>query len=161
MRRMKDDEFQGLIRHDAYQVFLFTCPATFPFSFASHPWFVVNRKGTVSRWEIFWEADKKDKMSWGHLHKDCWPPSQGIEMFFYSQKYFFKSTLFDSIEGNEGSLAHRMADFIEESSQHYPYCQEYSLRGPNSNTYVQWVFDHFPECGIRLRWNSFGKRYSR
>jgi len=40
------DEF---IDKNKYQVFLFTCPAIMPFSFAVHPWLVVNNKGSLER----------------------------------------------------------------------------------------------------------------
>ena len=156
MRRMNPEAEQRL-KPDSYQVFLFTCRATIPFAFASHPWFILNKKGVISRWEVFWEANR-NKMSWGHLHKDMWPPFQGIEMFFWSEKYFWKSRLSGIVEG---PLAERMIELIESSPQAYGYNDRYSLPGPNSNTYGQWVLDHFPEAGLRLPWNSFGKHFMR
>ncbi len=161
MRRMDERDFQHLVKKDLYQVFLFTSPGTLPFAFARHPWFVVNSKGSVSRWEIFYEASKKGKISWGHLHKNCYEPWQGIEMFFFSDTCLYGSTLRGTLEGGEGSLAHRVADLIESSPEAYPYNYRYSLYpGPNSNTYAQWVLGHFPQSTLRLPWNSFGKRPS-
>ena len=46
-------ELEKLLNKDKYQVFLFTCPAIMPFSFAVHPWLVVNNKGGVC---AFWRA---------------------------------------------------------------------------------------------------------
>lgn len=160
MRRMDESEFKKLVKPDSYQVFLFTCPATFPYSFARHPWFVVNRKGVLSRWEIFWRPAYPHLLRWGHLHKDFYPPLQGIEKYFLSHEHFWKTiSLVGCVEGGEGSLAHEMAKYIEDSGETYPYCREYSLKGPNSNTYVQWVLNRFPDCTIRLPWNAIGKRY--
>lgn len=148
---------EELIDKDKYQVFLLACPANLPYSFVGHPWFVVNRRGIISRWEIFW-MPKKWETSWGHLHKNFYSPFQGIPKFFFSERYLWRQVkLLGYIEGNENSLAVRMADFLEISSRVYPYCYQYSLIAQNSNTYVQWVLNHFPESGLKLPWNSFGR----
>lgn len=157
MRRMSGD-LKGMVRDDRYQVFLLSCPAALPVSFASHPWFVVNKCGVLSRWEVLLMPRKDWPMRWGHLHKDFFSPFEGVEMFFFTDRYKWKNIrLLGVVEGGEGSLAERMADFIENSPQSYPYWEKYRLIGPNSNTYAQWVLGHFPECGLRLPWNSFGK----
>ena len=61
------------------------------------------------------------------------------------------------IEGDENSLAAKMAEFIEHSPETYSHSKEYSLVGPNSNTYVQWILNMFPEFPAKLPWNAFGK----
>src|SRR3989338_3846576 len=162
-----EKRFETLLRSDLYQVFLFTCPAVIPFNFAVHPWFVINKKGDIERfgvgrtageqrWEVFWRPEK-DKENWGHLHRNSLPPTHGIPMFSFSQKYFWRGTLRGHIEGDEGSVAHKIAEFIEHSPDTYPHCYRYSLKGPNSNTYAQWVLNQFPQSGLTLPWNSFGK----
>ena len=157
MRRMSD-ELSSMLKNDRYQVFLLSCPAALPVSFASHPWFVVNRKGALSRWDVLLLQRTNWKMRWGHLHKDFFSPFEGVEMFFFTDKYKWSNvTLLGVVEGGEGSLAHRMADLIESSPQSYPCSEKYRLTGPNSNTYAQWILDRFPECGLRLPWNSVGK----
>jgi hypothetical protein len=45
-------DFEKLIKEDVYQVFLFHCACTVPLSFASHPWFVINKKGKISRYAV-------------------------------------------------------------------------------------------------------------
>jgi len=154
MRRM-NSEFEALIKPDEYQIFLFTCPASLPVSFAAHPWFVINRKGMLSRWEIFWYPELAWLLRWGHLHKDYYTPFQGIDIIpLFHRGTWSRVHLLGSVEGE---LARAMADFIEASPETYPHCRNYVLRGPNSNTYAQWVLNKFPECGLRLPWNSFGK----
>jgi|SRR3989338_4059206 len=98
-------DFDKLIKSEKYQVFLLICPANLPFSFAIHPWFVINRKGIVSRWEVSFEARKRE-LSWGHLNKNLFPPFQGIEVFPFSEKYFWTGKVSSSIEG-EGVLLRR------------------------------------------------------
>lgn len=148
------------INKDEYQIFLFTCPTTFPLMFARHPWFVINRKGTISRWEIFWRPKKEWETHWGHIHKNFYTLAQGIPIFFFSEKYVWKQVKpVGYLEGGENSIAQHMAEFIENSYKNYPERQRYSFFGPNSNSYAQWVLDKFPEAGLRLPWNCFGKNY--
>jgi hypothetical protein len=147
---------ENLIKKDKYQVFLCVCPANLPFSFATHPWFVINRKGTISRWGVSFSRRERD-LSYGHLNKNLFPHFQGIEVFPFSQRYFWKGSVMRSIEGDDDSLAAQMTEFIEMSNKNYPFTQKYKLVGPNSNTYVQWVLNHYPQSNMRLPWNSFGK----
>ncbi len=149
---------ESLIHPDKYQVFLMKSPASIPLNFASHPWFVVNKKGVISRWAVSWRPMQYDPQSvWGHLSLDSLPLFQGLRVLYFSKRYYWKGTLIKVIEGDEGSLAARMAEFIENSPQTYPYKNIYSFFGPNSNTYAQWILNHFPESGMRLPWNAFGK----
>ncbi len=71
----------------------------------------------------------------------------------------WKAWLISSVEGDGHSVAARMADFIISSPQIYPYREKYSLAGPNSNTYVQWILNKFPESGMHLPWNAIGKNF--
>ncbi len=157
---MTEKDFQTLInnKRDLYQVFLFTCPGALPFSLAMHPWFVCVKKGEVSRWEICFQKSRC-KTSWGYLHLNVLPPSQGIEVFSFSQKYFWEGKLIAQTEGDENSMARKMINFIEKSKENYPYCHQYFITGPNSNTYAQWILNNFPDFKIKLPWNAFGKNY--
>jgi hypothetical protein len=139
-----------------YKVSLFISKANLPFAFAAHPWFVVENAGSVSRWEVGFLVDQTSR---NYLYKDFLPPYTGIGIFPYGKKYLWKGHCLASIEGDENSVAQRMADFILNSSKTYPYLNQYSFMGPNSNTYIQWVLNHFPEFKVSLPWNSFGKNY--
>ncbi len=152
---MTEENFSKLLKPGEYQVFLFTCPATLPLSFVRHPWFVVNRIGKITRWEIFWRSPKWET-SWGHLYKDYHAPTEGIAKYFFSEKYLWQKGI-KLVGYAEGELARQMAEVIESSPETYPYCYRYSLVGPNSNTYVEWVLKKFPDAKLRLPWNSLGK----
>ena len=54
------NQFEKLIDKNKYQVFVFYCPAYFPFNFFKHPWFVINKKGEISRYEIRDAFNKKN-----------------------------------------------------------------------------------------------------
>ena len=96
-----------VFKEHLYQVFLLSCPASFPVNFAIHPWFVINHKGRVSRWEV--SAIKRDRsLSSGHLNKDLFPPFQGIEAIPFS-KLHWSSKVLAVIEGDEDSIAARGA----------------------------------------------------
>jgi hypothetical protein len=90
------------------------------------------------------------------IYKNFFPPFQGIEIFPFLQKYFWKGHLLGQVEGD---AAERMVKFIKDSPNTYPYTEEYFLSGPNSNTYAQWVLNNFPEFKVVLPWNAFGKNY--
>lgn len=155
------NDFQKLIKDKGYQVFLFVCPVSLPFSFASHPWFVCVRNGEVSRWEVRYRADKNSLLG-KHLYHNDLPIFSGIEMFYFiSKKFLWSGKLFGHIEGDENSLASKMYYFIENSKDNYPYCNRYHLLGPNSNTYAQMVLDNFPECGLTLPVNAVGKGFKK
>jgi Protein of unknown function (DUF3750) len=116
---------------------------------------VVNLKGRISRWEIFWRPQAWPQR-WGHLHKNFHEPTQGIAKYFFTDRYLWAGSRM--VGFIEGKVAEAMAQFIEDSRVTYPYLDHYRLiRGPNSNTYVQWVLKHFPDSHLRLPWNSFGK----
>ncbi|OGI85903.1 hypothetical protein A3A01_01195 [Candidatus Nomurabacteria bacterium RIFCSPLOWO2_01_FULL_39_17] len=155
---MNSQEFNSLIKKDKYQVFILYSSATFPFFVVHHPWFVINRKGIISRWDVL-HREYFGENSWGHLHKDFFLPWQGIEMFLSVPIFRWKSNILNIIEGDENSPAAKMADFIEHSPQNYIYTQRYSFIGPNCSTYVEWVLDKFPEAKIKLPWNAIGKNF--
>ena len=152
---MLDNQERIGLDKNKYQVFLFVCPGNMPFNFAAHPWFVVNEKGQISRWEVLFRKIERET-SRNHLYKNFFPPFTGIEIFPFLQKYFWQGRLLGKIEDE---VAERMAKFIKDSPGAYPYVEKYFLSGPNSNTYAQWILNHFPEIKIELPWNAFGKNY--
>ncbi|KKT21937.1 MAG: hypothetical protein UW07_C0051G0001, partial [Candidatus Nomurabacteria bacterium GW2011_GWF2_43_8] len=74
-KNMNNKELEKLIDKDKYQVFLYACPANVPLNFASHPWFVVNKLGSVSRWEVLFR-NTPHSTKWGHLYMNFFPPFQ-------------------------------------------------------------------------------------
>ena len=126
MKSENTKKLYELIDKKIYQVFLFKCPGNIPFNFFPHHWFVLNKKGDLSRWEILFRK-KTHKKSWGHLYRDFFSLFQGIEIFHFSQKYFWKGKLIGHIEGNKNSAAHKAIKFIEKSKDNYPYNYSYFL----------------------------------
>jgi hypothetical protein len=156
------ENFERLLKNDKYQVFLLSSPPSIPLSFARHPWFVVNKKGAISRWEVIADPGMYGlKSRGGHICVDALPPWRGLRVLrsFSSWGYITPVTLHGTVEGGGGSSAERMAECIEHSPQTYPYCERYAYTGPNSNTYAQWVIDQFPDSGLKLPWNAFGKHF--
>ena len=150
-----ENKFQSLVKQDEYQVFIFDCPAYIPFNFARHPWFVLNKKGTLSRWEVRQEKDKNNN----HLYLNAVIPFRGINVSFVGKQYFWKPELLGYIEGDENSNVKQLIDFIESSKENYPYQYKYYLSGPNSNTYAQWILNKFPEFNVKLSWRFIGKDF--
>lgn len=151
----KERKFQKLLKPNKYQVLVFSCPGNIPFNFASHNWFVLNKKGKVSRWELLFRTHGC-KTSWGHLHKNALPLFKGIDVFPYFNKLNWKPKLVGLVEGNENSQAAKLIKYIEKSKNTYPYVYNYSLINRNSNTYAKWILSKFPNIKIKLPSNSFG-----
>jgi len=155
---MHSGNFGKLLKKDKYQVFFFSCPAMIPFNLGLHYWFVINKKGKISRWEIL-SRKNLAKKSWGHIHLNILPPTKGLKKFKFSKKYW-DSKLENFIEGNKNSLAKKMMDFIEKSPKQYKYKNKFNLVfGPNSNTFIQWILDKFSESNFKLSWRAIGKNY--
>ena len=156
---MNKEDFDKLIDKDKYQVFVFCSPASFPINFAKHPWFVLNKKGIISRWEIMHFKNKSNK-DFGYLHLNNKAPFLGIGLVWLVSKFYWKAKLLSSIEGSENSIAQKAIEFIENSKETYPYIYKYSFLGPNSNTFLFWVLNKFPELDIKLSWHFIGKNFS-
>jgi hypothetical protein len=151
---------QNLIKNDSYQVFLFHSPAHIPLSIWTHPWVVINKQGRLSRYEVRYKRNKKN-IAFGHIHQDDLPPFDGIEVFSFLDHPRWNATLLEYVEGGEDSLAHNMCQFIENSVHSYKDKDRYFLFGPNSNTYIQWILDNFPEFPGKLTWKALGNNYKK
>ena len=147
------EKFEELINKDEYQVFVFCCPAYFPFNYFRHPWFVLNKKGEISRWEVH---QKFNKLNSCHLYINNQKPFVGIRKSFFLNRYWESSFL-----GNiNGDTAKKAIELIQCSVINYPFCKKYSYFGPNSNTYLQWILNKFPDFKIKLSKRFIGKDFN-
>lgn len=161
---MTEAEFKSLLGPDEYQVILFASRMSWPFVFARHTWFVVVRGGEAHRWDV-WAYKNRCATSWGHVHRDLYPPWLGVRRFPSPDSSQgaarFAGQLIASVSGGAGSAAEKLARFIEEESPRYPFADSYRLLpGPNSNTYTRWVLDRCPTDGFALPWGSFGQGFA-
>jgi hypothetical protein len=158
---MPNSDFQNLVEKEKYQVFLFTSPCSLPISCFAHPFFVINKKGNLWRYEIIHrKSNGKSDNHFGHLIINFFPLFSGVNIIpYYFKHFYFKAKLRDVASGDEGSEVKKMIDFIENSPNVYPYINKYRYMGPNSNTYTQWVLDHFKNLNFKLPWNAFGKGF--
>lgn len=149
----REEQLNKLVDPNQTQVFVCTSPSNLPISFGAHPWFVINRKGKLSRWEILHRKVRHGTV-WGHLVKDFFRPFQGIEVIFSVRRFCWRAKHIATISGVQ---AEQLATLIENSPNEYPACYNYFLLGPNSNTYVQTLLDSVPTLGIKLPFNCFGR----
>jgi hypothetical protein len=98
-------------------------------------------------------------MKYRHFYINSQPPFQGLPFIEFIDKFFQPTKLIKIIEGDENSVAKKMADVISNSINVYPYTNVYGLTGPNCGTYVEWILDQFPEVDVKLPWNSVGKNF--
>jgi len=153
-------KFQELkIDKTLYQVWLLKSPVPFPFSFAMHGWFVVNQKGVVSRWEFGRFGLPLGAKKIG-VFKNLFPLTGGMNKYGWKSRPRSEASLLFGVEGSAGSQAQQLADFITAESQNYPFKNSYRYLGPNSNTYLQWVLNHFEELREKLPYPAVGKNYS-
>lgn len=151
---------ENLVRNDSYQVFLFVSPAHIPLSIWTHPWVVINKKGQMSRYEVRYKHNRTNP-ELGHIHINDLPLFDGIEVFSFLDHPRWNATLLGQIEGGENSAAQKMCEFVENSIHAYKDKGRYFLFGPNSNTYIQWILDNFPEFKGKLKWNALGNEYGK
>ena len=147
--RMNKEEFVKLIDKKKYQVFLFSSPVPIPFNFSVHTWFVINLKGEIRRWEFGRFRGSPHKNGVGLL-VNFFQETEGMNIYFWKTEPRFNSKLIDFIEGEEDSIANRLAHYIEKYSKTYPRKTKYLLTGPNSNTFMQWILNKFPEANMKL-----------
>jgi hypothetical protein len=117
-------------------------------------------KGTISRWEFGKFKGSPHKNGIGVL-KDFFKPTEGMNKYYWKSYPRFNSKLVDFIEGDENSVAKKLAEYIGKSSTSYPLKDKYILTGPNSNTYIQWILDKYSEANIELPYNAIGKNYKK
>ena len=155
---MHEGEFSQLIDKDKYQVFLLGSPLPIPLNFAIHTWFVIQLKGKIHRWEFGRFRGSPHKNGIGVL-KDYLKPTDGMNILFWRTNPRFSAHLINFIEGGDHSMAHKLALTIETKSNGYPFKNIYALKGPNSNSYMQWILNEFPNSDLKLPWNAFGKGF--
>ena len=152
----EENEFVKLVDKEDHQVFLFSSKANFPAFFAKHYWFVSNKGGELKRWEVSYKKNKYHEFGyiWTYQHSF----SKALHKYIWDKRvHWEKSEIKEIINGNK---ARNLIRVLEKSLEDYPFKEKYSFYpGPNSNTFVQWVIDKFPELNIKLSWDSFGKNY--
>jgi hypothetical protein len=156
---MNEKDFKKLIDKKKYQVFLCRTRVNGPFIFASHFYFVTNQKGKINRWEVIMFQARRKCKHYGNLLNNYLKPWEG----FLINPFNIKSRRFEGEVYNviEGKLAKVMTNFINKTPKIYPFIDKYLLwPGPNSNTFIQWIINHFPESKLKLSWNAFGKGYA-
>jgi hypothetical protein len=138
------------------EVFLCSSPAHFPLSFASHTWLVIVEDETLTRYEVLHRKNKKDT-SIGHLFINRSNVFEGLGILI-GFPWKWKRKILAQIKGEK---AKKMIEIIKSSEKNYPHKKIYSLIGPNSNTYIQWCLNQFPEWEIKLPKNAFGKNFEK
>ncbi len=149
-----EKKFLKLVDKKTSQVFLFSCKVPFPFNIARHYWFVINKKGKLTRWEVNFLVNSK--MNYGFIWERKRYLSLPFNKYWWHAKPRWKFSIIKGIV--KGKLAEKMIKEIENSFKNYSNKNKYRFyRKPNSNTYVQWILDKFPEAGLKLNWRAFGK----
>lgn len=114
---------------------------------AVHYWFIILEDNYCERWEI-WQNKHLVTTSWGHLHQNLMMATQGVGNG--------NSWLETQWQGKD---ALSLKKIIQQSPLKYPYNHIYRYYpGPNSNTYIQWIFDQ-SKIDYSLGKRGLGKNY--
>ena len=143
------------------EVFILSSPLPRPLNtIAVHTWLVTNKVGTApERWEV-WQHKNCCTNSWGHVHQNLFLPTVGMPCSIYSKRKrnCWQSKVIGKVEGEQATT---MIQYIKYFAPRYPFSQWYFLwPGPNSNTFVQWVINRFPELEIKLPFSAHGVHFS-
>ena len=153
------ESYEHLISNHPYQVLLLSSPLPVPFHFAVHTWLLSVDHGEIKRWEV-WQSKNNCKTSWGHVHLNLFSPWVGVKKSFLARNSRHPYTVHSVTKGAANSPAAEIIHFLENKIMHYPFLERYRyLPGPNSNSFIQWVVNHFPDAGLELPPNAWGKRY--
>ncbi len=150
-------ELENLIDCKKHQLLLLSSPNPVPLNFIYHTWIVTNNIGEINRWEV-WQFPYKCKTSWGHVHLNLFKPFEGMRVLPYGGTRRFPSSLLGKVEDKE--IAQKMINFLYEKAPFYENSDKYRyFPGPNSNTFVQWILNRFPESNLILPNRAIGKDY--
>ena len=159
---MNEKEFKKLINKKLYQIFIFESRLPVPFQFATHSWIVTSNKGKIKRWDLIWSRIIGKDSSKGHVYLNMIAPWVGMNKYLFKGAPKYPSKLIGYSEGNKNSLTEKAIKFLDKNARKYPFKKRYRIYpGPNSNTFIQWFLDKFPELEIRLSRRAFGKNYLR
>ncbi|NBC84074.1 MAG: DUF3750 domain-containing protein [Bacteroidetes bacterium] len=159
-RSYQSHEIASLVNPYDAQIFFLYSPLPFPVSFAVHCWVVTNMAGKLDRWEV-WQSTGQCETSRGYVHQNLFPPFQALHInFFVRSLGRCNPRLLHIVQDH--NLADKMIAFIKKEAFQYPYRHDYFYYpGPNSNTFVQWIIDQFPEYPVVLPKGGLGKGYRR
>jgi hypothetical protein len=143
------------------QLCVFSCPASLPFFFAKHLWFVVNIKGKFIRYEVIHFKGvcsiETDFYNDGYVYKNLYPPFRGISIFPWKSTLCWKET-FEMLFDLDESLSDKDIDLI---FLNYKHKNRYFLFGPNSNTYVTQTLRNIFKKDVDLPFLAIGKNYKK
>lgn len=156
--------------NDTYAITIYSSPLFFPLWFVVHTHIVVARNGVTSRFEVLGRTPlaRREKLLHGYLYKNVLPPEAGLYVICATSATSgigprWKTKKCSAVTGGENSVAHRIYEFFEtDGVNKCPYIENYNMvRGPNSNTFTQWVTNQFPEAQLKLPINAWGKAYRK
>lgn len=142
---MKYLELKKIVSEEQNQVFLLNSRCAFPLWFVKHHYFLVSKKGELTRYEIAFEKNKKQK-ELGHLHINTREPLEGINVFL-GINWKWKTQLVNQVEGK---TADKLIKILEKTPEEYVDKNNYRLISCNCNTFAQRIINQVPESKFKL-----------
>lgn len=154
---------------DDYRVSIHSSPLPLPLSCFVHAYIATEHAGVIDRYDVIVPGMFKNIPSYdGRIFKNLLSPETGFLIFFKlhpekSQSARWKTKRHGLCTGSVDTPAYKLYQFIESGGlNQYPHKNHYRMiRGPNSNSFVQWIVNQVPECGLSLPWNAWGKDFNK
>lgn len=148
-----------------YSVSLYSTPMSFPLNFTRYTWVEICDSVTTHRYD-FWAYPglKTTTKNKGYIYENIFPNHLGTTFWPLANTKTLTNRqtgkCIQTLSGPRGSVAHSLYQNIKANAFQYPLYSTYKmLKGPNCNTYTQWLLDTTPEAKMPLPWNAWGKSY--
>jgi len=146
-----------------YKVAIYYTPMSFPLNFTCHTWVEISHNEQTDRYDLWaYHGVQHGDMSKNYIYRNIFPQHLGTTFSPLanprSRTGRQVGKIFQSISGDETSVAAELYLAISKNAFDYPFDKKYNLVfGPTCNTFTQWVINLVPDAKLRLPWNAWGK----
>ncbi len=150
---------------DTYTFSVYATPMSFPFTLSIHSWVEITHNTDVTRYDLWgYPGIDPTTPSEGFIYQDIFPNHLGTTFTPFAKAYDLhkrqSGNILFTCTGGTNSPAATYYHEIKKRVFSYPYAHRYSMfRGPNCNTFTQWIINLVPESGYTLPWYAWGKHY--
>lgn len=148
-----------------YTISIYASRMPIPIQFAVHTWIITDFDGKKDRFEVFGFKEERGERL-GHFYKNFNPPFQGCPVFalggwrIFEGSFVWKTEILYEIKGAVHSEAAAVYKLLHNEYEELPFIAKYRLiKGPNSNSFTQWVLDRVAPGKYPLPWKAYGKNW--
>jgi hypothetical protein len=148
-----------------YEVKLYATPMPLPLYGSVHTYFTAAHAQHIDRIEVLgFLPQSHPARYYEEIFKNYLPPETGFRVISEVLGEFpslprMPSRCIGVCRGGVGTTAEQLYTLLTTAAvTQYPGAGHYRMvRGPNSNTFSQWIIDQYSADELRLPWNAWGK----